>query len=244
MENTFEDKSENFIGLGLLSRTAMGHRISKITKFAALGQMDNVIQPSSQELRQDRFAFKGNWHKTVFGNSHPLILEIGCGKGEYTLALAERFPDCNFIGLEFKGNRLWFGAQAGLTRKLHNAFFLRSSADFLTALFGKGEVAEIWIPFPDPRYERPRRSLVSEFFQARYRQILKSPGIVHLKTDCGSVINIARNVALAAGGCILEDCQAVTGSNFQEALSDVISHYEQRCREKGKTIRYLRFSPA
>ena len=221
----------------------MAHRISKITKFAALGQMANVIQPCSQELLQERFALKGNWHKTVFGNSHPLVLEIGCGRGEYTLALAERFADCNFIGLELKGNRLWRGARLALNRKMHNAFFLRSSADFLTALFGAGEVAEIWIPFPDPRYEKPRRSLVSEFFQARYRMILKNPGIVHLKTDSRFVIDIARKVALAAGGRILEDCQAVAGSTNPEALSDVITCYEQRYREKGMEIHYLRFSP-
>ena len=126
---------------------------------------------------------KGNWAKHFFHNENPVILELGCGKGEYTVQLAEKYPEINFIGVDIKGARMYNGAKQALEKGLKNVAFLRTNIEIINRFFGENEVAEIWLTFPDPQMKKTRKRLTSTFFLENYRQFLKPDGIIHLKTD-------------------------------------------------------------
>ena len=156
---------------------------NKLVKFKENETFKCLIQPRTEEVFRCNHPLKGRWHQEVFDNDNPIILELGCGKGEYTIALAEKYPDCNFIGMDIKGARLWKGAKYAEEHQLKNVAFLRTRIEFIESLFAAGEVAEIWITFADPQEGKPRKRLTHPLFLTRYRNILKEDGIVHLKTD-------------------------------------------------------------
>lgn len=170
----------------------MGH--GKLRKFAENETFRCLLQPDasqvlaketgSRELKLRNHAIKGRWGEEMFGNDHPIVLELGCGKGEYTIALAERHPEINYIGVDIKGARLWKGAKYATEKALPNVAFLRTRIEFIEAFFGPGEVSEIWLTFSDPQLRGSENSrLSSPLFLERYRKFLKPGGIVHLKTD-------------------------------------------------------------
>ena len=171
----------------------MGH--GKLRKFAENETFRCLLQPSASEvllpreagdrsLRLQDHAIKGRWGKEMFGNDHPIVLELGCGKGDYTIALALRHPEINYIGVDIKGARLWKGAKFATEEGLPNVAFLRTRIEFITAFFGPEEVSEIWLTFSDPQLRGSENSrLSSPLFLERYRQFLKPGGVVHLKTD-------------------------------------------------------------
>ena len=170
----------------------MGH--GKLRKFAENETFRCLLQPDasqvlaketgSRELKLRNHAIKGRWGEEMFGNDHPIVLELGCGKGEYTIALAERHPEINYIGVDIKGARLWKGAKYATENALPNVAFLRTRIEFIEAFFGPGEVSEIWLTFSDPQLRGSENSrLSSPLFLERYRKFLKPGGIVHLKTD-------------------------------------------------------------
>ena len=143
----------------------------KLKRFAAIKSFDNVFEPVMGET----FAQKGNWRKSVFGNDNPIILELGCGKGEYAVGMGRQFPDRNFIGVDLKGNRIYIGAKEALETNLSNVAFLRTRIDFILDYFAEGEIDEDWLTFSDPQPQKALKRLSSPIFTARYQKILK-PG--------------------------------------------------------------------
>lgn len=156
---------------------------NKLQRFAEMKSMPNVVQYHFGNLQQGFHPLRGNWSRDFFKNDKPIVLELGCGKGEYTVGMAKRFPDKNFIGVDIKGARMYVGAMQAIEGGLDNAAFLRTRIDFINALFAEGEVDEIWITFPDPQKEKPKKRLTSPLFLKRYSHLLKTGGTINLKTD-------------------------------------------------------------
>ncbi len=222
----------------------------KLQRFADVETFDNVAKPSMDEAIHDSFPLKGKWHQEFFKNKHPIVLELACGKGEYTIGLAKNYPDKNFIGIDIKGNRLWHGAKYALENKMANVGFIRTRIDFITHLFDFGEVSEIWITFADPQKERPRKRLTGEMFLNRYRKIMKSGGKVNLKSDSDLLYGFTKEV-VADGKLKVE----VDSDNIYEKLIPSIgneplakdlqiqTYYEKRWLGEGKKIKFISFVP-
>ena len=157
---------------------------NKLKRFKENESFANVIQPTRESLLADDFQYKGNW-SAFFGNSNPIVVELGCGKGEYSVGLARKNPNVNYIGIDIKGARFWRGAKTALEEKLPNVAFVRTQIELVTHVFAPAEVSELWITFPDPQYKfkRTHHRLTNPNFLMKYKQILKPNGIVHLKTD-------------------------------------------------------------
>ena len=230
----------------------MGH--DKLRKFAENETFSCLLQPSAEELLADGYfhlrdhTVKGNWNDR-FQNNNPIVLELGCGKGEYTVALAERDPERNYIGVDIKGARLWKGAKYATEHAMPNVAFLRTRVEFITAFFAPGEVSEIWLTFSDPQYRSENSRLSSPLFLERYRSFMKPGGIVHLKTDSRFLHEYTRAVCEANGLRILActtdlygtAAPASTLSSIQPVVREVKTFYEQLFLEQGYPITYLSF---
>ena len=155
----------------------------KLAKFADMARYENVFQYPYSVVEHVPFDLQGHWHEEYFHNDNPIVLELGCGKGEYTVGLAKRFPHINFIGVDIKGARMWTGATQALNEGLENVAFLRTNIEIIERFFAPGEVSEIWLTFSDPQMKNPRKRLTSTYFLNRYRQFLIDGGLIHLKTD-------------------------------------------------------------
>ena len=155
----------------------------KLAKFADMERYENVFQYPFSVVDDVPFEMKGHWREQYFHNDHPIVLELGCGKGEYTVGLAKLFPDINFIGVDIKGARMWTGATQALNEGLKNVAFLRTNIEIIDRFFATDEVQEIWLTFSDPQMKNPRKRLTSTYFLERYRRFLVNGGIIHLKTD-------------------------------------------------------------
>jgi tRNA (guanine-N7-)-methyltransferase len=156
---------------------------TKLEHFADMKTMDCVFEPLLETLQNDEFPMKGNWSKDFFKNDNPIIVELGCGQGEYTVGLAKKYPNHNYIGIDVKGARIWYGADTVRSLDLANAAFVRIRIDFLKSIFAENEIDQIWLTFSDPQKEKPRKRLTSKMFMDRFKHVLKPGGIVHLKTD-------------------------------------------------------------
>lgn len=216
---------------------------NKLKRFWENETFSNVVQPAREEVMQG-FRHRGNW-ASFFGNDRPIILELGCGKGEYTLGLAQRNPDKNYIGVDIKGARFWRGAKTALEQGLPNVAFLRAQIDLVDLLFGAGEVEEIWITFPDPqiKYKRMKHRLTNPSFLDKYRKILEPEGIVHLKTDSEYMHGYTLGVLQGLGHRVLyanHDVYTNTGS--PKEVLEIQTFYEKQYLEKGKPITYVQFS--
>lgn len=235
----------------------MGH--GKLKKFAENETFRCLLQPSAEEVLADGFfnlrdhAVKGHWNETMFDAPRPIVLELGCGKGEYTIDLAQRNPAFNYIGVDIKGARLWKGAKYATQHGMGNVAFLRTRIEFITAYFAPGEVSEIWLTFSDPQFRSENSRLTSPLFLERYRSFMKPGGIVHLKTDSMFLHQYSRAVAernsLRILGCT-EDLYGTPQSDRHlpglpsetvEALYDVQTFYEKMFLEQGYKITYLSF---
>lgn len=217
----------------------------KLMKFAQVAQFENCFFLSFEQSTQGGLPLKGKWHKEYFKNDNPIVLELGCGKGEYTVGLAKRYPNKNFIGVDIKGNRIWTGAKEALENKMENVAFIRTRIDFIEACFEKGEVDEIWITFPDPQPLKTtvRQRLTNMIFLNRYKNILKEGGVVNLKTDNEPFYSYSREVVkennlveLDATNNLHEDV-----TQRDEALTSIKTYYEKLFSEKGFKICYLKF---
>lgn len=155
----------------------------KLAKFADMERYENVFQYPYSVVDNVPFDMKGHWRQQYFKNDNPIVLELGCGKGEYTVELAKLYPDMNFIGVDIKGARMWTGATQALNEGLKNVAFLRTSIEIIDRFFAEDEVQEIWLTFSDPQMKNPRKRLTSTYFMERYRRFLVDGGIIHLKTD-------------------------------------------------------------
>ena len=233
----------------------MGH--DKLRKFAENETFSCLLQPSASELLQDGYfslrdhEIKGRWNERMFSQPQPITLELGCGKGEYTIDLSRRLPSSNYIGVDIKGARLWKGAKEAHECALGNVAFLRTRIEFITAFFAPGEVSEIWLTFSDPQMKSENSRLTSPLFLERYRKIMKPGGIVHLKTDSQFLHQYSKAVAEANGLEILactEDLYATEASEMAalpaekaSALYEVQTFYEKMFLEQGYKITYLSF---
>jgi tRNA (guanine-N7-)-methyltransferase len=208
----------------------------KLLHLAELETFTNVFQ-----LRKD---LKGRWNAEVFKNENPITLELACGKGEYTLALAKKYTDRNLIGIDIKGARLWKGAKNGLEEKLNNAVFLRTYIDHITDYFDENEVAEIWITFPDPYLEKSkvRKRLTSKMFLKRYRQILRPGGFINLKTDDLTFYQFTLDT-ISQLNYHLDFCtENLYDSSMADEILSVKTFYELQHLANGRTIKYIHFS--
>ena len=217
---------------------------NKLKRFRENETFPNVIQPGRDQVLAGEFPHRGAWHK-FFGNEHPIILELGCGKGEYTLALARKNPRRNYIGVDIKGARIWRGAKTALESGLGNVAFLRTQIELIDRVFGPGEVSEIWITFPDPqiKYKRTKHRMTNLKFLEKYRKILTPEGKVHLKTDSEFMHGYTLGILHAAGIPVIYSNHDIyhNGGAPEDALQ-IQTFYEAQFLEKGKAITYLLFS--
>lgn len=215
----------------------------KLRRFAAIKLFENVIEAEPEVP----FSMKGSWKKTFFNNNNPIVLELGCGKGEYSLGLAKHFPNKNFIGVDLKGNRIYIGAKEALELKMTNVAFLRTRIDFITDYFSENEVDEIWLTFSDPQKKKPRKRLTSSLFIERYQQILKPKGLIHLKTDSDLLFEFTLNEINQNNYKCIEftwDLYDDILSNLDKSTKEIMSiktHYEKLFIKKGFTIKYCKF---
>lgn len=190
------------------------------------------------------YNLKGKWHKEVFKNENPVVLELGCGKGEYTVALATEYKNKNFIGIDIKANRMWVGAKAALDLKMNNVAFMRALMDRINELFAPGEVAEIWITFPDPfiRNRSAKHRLTHTRFLRLYQQILAPNGIINFKTDSTELFNFTQNMLNHLGiKPTVIDYDVHNNPEAEPMLKNVRTYYENFFMAKGKTIKFTRF---
>lgn len=217
---------------------------NKLKRFKENESFDNVIQPSREELLDESFQYKGKWSDEFFKNDHPIVLELGCGKGEYTVALAEKYPDHNFIGIDIKGARFWRGAKTALEENLENAAFVRTQIELIEYVFAENEVDEIWITFPDPqiKYKRTKHRLTNSEFLKRYKKILKPEGVIHLKTDSEFMHGYTLGLLHGEGHEVLYAHHDIYSNEYSpKEVTGIQTFYEKQYLEKNKPITYIRF---
>lgn len=220
---------------------------NKLARFAENKILPNVYQPTREEALKG-FDLKGKWRSEVFKNENPIVLELGCGKGEYSVGLAKAFPEKNFIGIDIKGARFWFGAKEAFENGFNNVAFLRTQIELIDCFFEENEVDEIWITFPDPqiKYRRTKHRLTHPDFLARYKKILKPDGIIHLKTDSEFLHGYTLGYLQGAGHEIITAHHDIYGALEYEPgtplLREVRTYYEELFSAKGKTITYIKFT--
>lgn len=215
---------------------------NKLKRFRENETFTNVVQPTRDEVLEG-FEWKGKWN-TFFKNNNPIVLELGCGKGEYTVGLAQRNPDKNYIGIDIKGARFWRGAKSALEHGLDHVAFLRTQIELVDQLFGENEVDEIWITFPDPqiKYKRTKHRLTNPVFLQKYKQILKPKGVVHLKTDSEYMHGYTLGLLQGLGHEICyanHDVYRNEGSPSE--VLEIQTFYENQYLEAGKPITYIQF---
>ena len=217
----------------------------KLAKFADMERYENVFQYPYSVIDNVPFDMKGKWGEQYFKNNNPIVLELGCGKGEYTVGLAKLFPDVNFIGVDIKGSRMWTGATQALNEGLANVAFLRTNIEIIDRFFAEGEVSEIWLTFSDPQMKNPRKRLTSTFCMNRYRHFLKDGGVVHLKTDSNFLFTYTTYMVERNALPVLfrtEDLYHTEGIDAQtQTILGIQTYYESQWIERGLNIRYMKF---
>ena len=228
---------------------------NKLKKFAEMETFHNVFQCGARECVEESpvVAMRGKWHAEYFKNDNPIVLELGCGRGEYTVGLAERNPNKNYIGIDIKGARMWAGAKQAELAGIKNVAFLRTNIEMISHFFAPDEVAEIWITFPDPQMKKATKRLTSTYFMARYRQLLRPDGLIHLKTDSPFLYTYTQAMVKENQYPILVDTCDLYG-NWQLAIGDeamrllgdeasearaLQTHYEHQWLDRGLTIKYI-----
>lgn len=217
----------------------------KLQKFAEMETFPNVFQYPFSVIEEKPFDMKGEWHQNYFNNNHPIVLELGCGKGEYTVELARLYPDMNFIGVDIKGARMWTGAKMALEDKLTNVAFLRTNIEIIDRFFDKDEVQEIWLTFSDPQMKNPRKRLTSSYFMERYRRFLVDKGIVHLKTDSFFLYTYTSLMVQANNLPLLfctDDLYHTEGlDDATQKILPIQTYYESMWIERGLNIKYIKY---
>ncbi len=214
---------------------------NKLAKFSEMNKFDHVIQAPYHVIEQDDFYLKGKWTQDFFHNENPVVLELGCGKGEYTVQLAERYTEKNFIGVDIKGARMYTGAKQALEKGLKNVAFLRTNIEIINRFFDENEIAEIWLTFPDPQMKKTRKRLTSTFFLENYRQFLKPHGIVHLKTDSNFQYKYTSALAHLNEFEILAETDNLYESDLHSETLEIKTFYEKQWLARGITIKYIAF---
>lgn len=203
----------------------------------------NVFEPSMEQVMSE-FELKGSWNKSFFKNENPIVLELGCGKGEYSVGLAKKYPNKNFIGVDVKGARMWHGSTQALEQGLENVGFLRTRIEFIEHCFGSDEIDEIWITFPDPQLKkrRAKNRLTHPIFLKRYQSFLKKSGVIHLKTDSQFLHGYTLGIIYGFNH-ILEDAEHdIYNAVLKRENLEIKTHYEKMFLDKNMPITYLRFA--
>lgn len=214
----------------------------KLAKFAEMAANPLVVECPFWQLQKEGFALKGNWHQHFFKNNNPIVLELGCGRGEYTIGLARRFPDKNFIGIDIKGARMWHGAKIAQEEGMQNVAFLRTNIECIDGLFAGNEVAELWLTFSDPQMKKATKRLTSTYFMERYRRFLMDKGIINVKTDSNFLATYTKYMIERNRFPLLQctfDLYAETG--IDTSLTDIRTYYEGMWLERNIPIKYLKF---
>jgi tRNA (guanine-N7-)-methyltransferase len=217
---------------------------NKLQRFAEMATYKHVIQPTLQEVLNKDYSLKGNWNSQFFGNNNPIVLELGCGKGEYTVGLSKRFPEKNFIGIDIKGARIWRGAKTAVEENLTNVGFLRTRIEHILSFFAPNEISEIWITFPDPQEKRIRakKRLTSSRFLPMYQQFLKPDGIIHLKTDNHILYDYTYRLCLHNEIDIIKSTSNLYETETDVNLLSIQTFYESQYLAKGVPIKYIQFT--
>lgn len=215
----------------------------KLSRFRELESLDRVFQPPLEEIFGKDYHLKGRWCREVFGNDNELILELGCGKGEYTVGLAGNYPQKNFLGLDIKGARIWTGAKIAQEECLSNVAFLRTRIDFINSFFSRNEVNEIWITFPDPQGKRRRlkKRLPGAHFLNRYRAFLKDEGKIHLKTDNLQLFEDTMELVRLNKLPLEQYSTDVYSEDWSDEVVSIQTYYEKSFLAEGTKINYIRF---
>lgn len=213
---------------------------NKLAKFADMATYHNVFQYGFEQLNNEGFPLKGKWN-TFFKNDNPIILELGCGKGEYTIGLASKYPNKNFIGVDIKGSRMWTGATEAIEKDMHNVAFIRTHIELITHFFATNEVSEIWITFPDPQMKKTTKRLTSTRFVNEYSKIMKGDGIIHLKTDSNFLYTYTTAMIEENKLEVLFDTNDLYNSNIEDDILQIQTFYEQQWRARGIDIKYIKF---
>jgi tRNA (guanine-N7-)-methyltransferase len=200
----------------------------------------HLFQPHYHEILNG-FGLSSNWGRDFFHNTNPIILELGCGKGEYTVGLAEKYPEKNFIGIDLKGARLWRGARTVQEKQLKNVAFIRTRVDHVNKFFGPGEVYGIWITFPDPQPGKERKRLTAPVFLDRYKILMGSQGVIHLKTDNEAFYQYTLEIINACNHFLLFSTGDLYRSDFNEDVVSIQTYYEKMWLQSGKKICYIQF---
>ena len=217
---------------------------NKLKKFIENESFSNVIQPKREKLLSEKFNLKGNWNKLYFKNNNPIVIELGCGKGEYTVNLAKLNPNKNYIGIDVKGARFWRGAKTSLEQKLDNVIFIRTQIELIDFIFDDQEVSEIWLTFPDPqiKYQRRKHRLTNPAFLKLYKKIINNEGLIHLKTDSeflhGYTLGVLEGLDIKP---LFSNHDIYKNNNAPSDVINIKTHYEKLFLETKKSISYLCF---
>ena len=218
----------------------------KLRKFAENLTFKCMVQPEFDDIFHKDHPLKGRWHEDFFHNNNPIVLELGCGKGEYAVGLARQYPNKNFIGIDIKGARMWTGATESMREGMTNVAFLRTNIEMLSHFFAENEVDEIWITFPDPQMKKATKRLTSTFFMARYRQLLRPDGLIHLKSDSPFLYTYTQVMVKENHYSILVDTDDLYSEEAVRTLGDkanearmLQTHYENQWLDRGLTIKYI-----
>lgn len=213
----------------------------KLVHFKENLTFPHLFQPGFNEIHNG-FSLQSNWNQHFFFNHNPIIVELGCGKGEYTVGLAQKYPEKNFIGIDVKGARLWRGAKTVSENEMKNVAFIRQRVDFVDNLFGPEEVSEIWITFPDPQRGKERKRMTSPQFLERFKRILRHDGLIHLKTDDRDFFLYTQEMVLEHGHEIIFKTEDLYQSGYVDDVTSIQTYYEGIWLEQQKKICYLKFS--
>jgi len=213
----------------------------KLMRFAEMETFDHVIQASFDEVFQNEYKLRGKWSKEFFKNENPIVLELGCGKGEYTVGLAKQNQNRNYIGIDIKGARMWRGAKTAQEENIKNVAFIRTRIDLINSFFAPGEVSEIWITFPDPQPKKYYKRLTSSRFLTYYQKFLKHEGFVNLKTDSEELYQYTNQVVDLNKLDVEINTSDLYNSKLVNDILSIKTYYEQQFLNQGKAITYIRF---
>ena len=217
---------------------------NKLKRFSENETFTNVFQPTREEVVGNEFPLKGKWNSDFFKNDNPIVLELGCGKGEYSVGLAERFPEKNFIGIDIKGARFWRGAKTAVESGMNNVAFVRTQIELINHIFAENEVSEIWITFPDPqiKYKRTKHRMTNAEFLERYKKILKPNGLMHLKTDSEFMHGYTLGLLHGLGHEVIYANHNIYKNEGAPAeVTGIQTFYESQYLEVNKPITYIKF---
>ncbi len=215
---------------------------NKLAKFAEMESFPHVFQVSSHDILSGKvFVNKGRWKELVFKNNNPIVLELGCGKGEYSVGLAALYPDKNFIGVDIKGARMWTGAKESFERKMTNVAFLRTNIEMIHHFFAPDEVSEIWLTFPDPQMKKVTKRLTATNFMKSYQQFVRDGGLIHLKTDSNFMFTYTCEMVKSNDYPVEVSTDDLYATVKDDPILGIKTYYEQQWLERGLSIKYIRF---